>query len=83
MKKILPKVLIIGIIVAVVGGILYFIFGNDDWGWLSFFVKREICFEGKRFLSFVAQNNKNRFAYGKTVFLFNLKFEKKILFVQL
>ena len=30
MKKILPKLLIIGVIVAVVGGILYFIFGNDD-----------------------------------------------------
>ena len=30
MKKILPKILIIGAIIAVVGGILYFIFGRDD-----------------------------------------------------
>ena len=30
MKKILPKILIVGVVVAVIGGILYFIFGNDD-----------------------------------------------------
>ena len=46
MKKILPKILIIGAIVAVVGGVLYFIFGNDDWDWSSgLFAKREIDFE--------------------------------------
>ena len=30
MKKLLPKILIAGVIAAVIGGILYFIFGNDD-----------------------------------------------------
>ena len=30
MKKLLPKILIIGAAIAVIGGILYFIFGRDD-----------------------------------------------------
>ena len=48
MKKILPKILIIGAIIAVVGGILYFIFGRDDWAWLDDYIK-----SGKSVLKFL------------------------------
>ena len=53
MKKILPKILIIGAIIAVVGGVLYFVFGRDDWAWCNVYIKsRKLFLKRNGFSSF-------------------------------